>query len=125
MSDTLSLIRTYSPYVLGDRKKVQAGITDIQTNIIRHVIIERFLICQEPFVKFTYQDIKDSLDREFSPREFYLANLRINMTFLLNHAFPYKLVKETYYQKGRRGRFTQFFLTARIKKIKNNGEMSK
>ena len=124
MSDTLSLIRTYSPYVLGDRRKVQAGMTDIQTNTIRHVIIERFLIHQEPFVKFTYQDIKDSLDQEFSPREFYLANLRINMTFLLNDAFPYKLVKKTYYPKGTRGRFTQFFLTARIKKIKNNGEMS-
>ena len=121
-SEVLSLVRTYSPYVLGDRRKVQAGLTDIQTNTIRHVIIERFLIRQEPFVKFTYQDIKDSLDREFSPREFYLANLRINMTFLLNDAFPYKLVKETYYPKSSRGKRTEFFLTARIKKINNGAE---
>lgn len=120
-SEALSLVRTFSPYLLGERKKVQAGITDIQTNTIRHVIIERFLIRQEPFVKFTYQDIKDSLDREFFPREFQIASLRINMTFLLNDAFPYKMVKETYYPKGSQGLRTEFLLTARIKKI-NNGE---
>ena len=120
-SEALSLVRTYSPYIMGDRRIVQAGRIDIQTNTIKHIIIERFLIRQEPWVKFTYQNIKDSLDREFSPREFQIANLRINMTFLLDYAFPYKIIKDTFYPKGSRGRRTEFLLTARIKKI-NNGE---
>jgi len=107
-SEALSLIRTFSPYVLGDRKKVQAGFTDIQTNTIAHIIIERFLISQKPFEKFTYQDIN-------------ISSIRLNMNSLLNDAFPYKLVKETYYPKGSRGKKTEFILTARIKKI-NNGE---
>jgi len=120
-SEALSLIRTFSPYVLGDRKKVQAGFTDIQTNTIAHIIIERFLISQKPFEKFTYQDIKDSLERKFPPRTFDISSIRLNMNSLLNDAFPYKLVKETYYPKGSRGKKTEFILTARIKKI-NNGE---
>ena len=121
-SEALSLVRTFSPYILGDRKKVQAGKTDIQTNTIKHIIIERFLIIQEPWERFTYLEVKDSLERKFSPRTFDLSSIRRNMTFLLNDAFPYKLVKEPYYPKGSRGRRTEFFLTARIKKI-NNGEV--
>ena len=121
-SESLSLIRTYSPHFLGDRRIVQAGFTDIQTNTIRHIIIERFLLHQEPFVKFTYQDIKDSLEREFSPRVFRIDGVRVNMKFLLVQAFPYKMIKETYYPKGSRGLRTEFLLTARIKKISNGAE---
>lgn len=121
-SETIVKRRSLSPYLLGDRKKVQAGITDIQTNTVAHIIIERFLINQKPFERFTYQDVKDSLERKFPTKTFDLSSIRLNLNFLLNDAFAYNMIKETFYPKGSRGKRTEFILTARIKKINNGAE---
>lgn len=116
-SETMVILRTYPSLLFGNRKKVKAGRVIIQTNTVTHMIIERFLIHQEPYLKFTYQDIKDVLEQEFFPRAFGMTSIRRNMKFLAETAFPNKIKKDLYHAKGTRGWRADFHLTSKIEKI--------
>jgi len=124
-SETMVILRTYPSILLGNRKRVKAGKVIIQTNTVTHMIIERFLIHQEPYQKFRYQDVKDVLEREFYPRTFGMTSIRRYTKFLAETAFPYKITKVLYHTKGTRGWIADFHLTSKIEKIYYQGRIVK
>lgn len=111
-----------TPNHMGVKKKIRAGFISIGNDTMKHLVIEDFLLKQPLFERFTVDDVKAKLDSLYPGRDFCQDNLREDLCSLTIEAFPYKLIKETYYPKNARGQRTEFILTARIKKIKNGAD---